>query len=296
MSGAVRGPVVVGALGGSGTRSLATALDSLGIYVGASLNRAHDNLWFTLLCKRPHWLPDKLAGERPSPEIVRSLRVLEALMTGAPLDRDQLGVLGEAAADMAAWGHDGMGAMADARAFGLAVQALKRPPPEELAWWGWKEPNSHLVLPELIATFPDLRYVHVLRHPLDMAYSGNKMQMRIWGPAFGIPVPDDEAQWPNAQLRWWLASTRRAVAAGAQLGERFQLLRFEEFCAKPARGLGRLCDAFGIDATRRQLRAAAEHVSMPSSAGRWRDHGTADLDPDLVREAGEYGFEVPATR
>ena len=292
MSGPHNGPVVVGALGGSGTRSLAVALDGLGVHMGASLNRAHDNLWFTLLGKRPRWLPERLTGARPSPDVVAALRVLEAVMTGAELDREQFGILGEAAADMAAWGHDGMGAMADARAFALAVQAIKHTPPEDRAWWGWKEPNSHLVLPELVATFPGLRYVHVLRHPLDMAFSGNKMQMRIWGPTFGIEVPEDESQWPNAQLQWWLTSTRLAEEAGRQLGERFQLLRFEEFCDKPAKRLRRLGDAFGIEADRRRLREAARHVTMPSSTGRWRDRDLGVLDPALVRAAGEYGFEV----
>ena len=53
------GPVVIGGVGGSGTRLFATILKDLGFYLGADLNAAFDNLWFTLLFKRQElWPPE----------------------------------------------------------------------------------------------------------------------------------------------------------------------------------------------------------------------------------------------
>lgn len=48
------GPVAIGGVGGSGTRVFAEILRGFGFYIGDCLNGALDNLWFTLLCKRPH--------------------------------------------------------------------------------------------------------------------------------------------------------------------------------------------------------------------------------------------------
>lgn len=286
------GPIVVGALGGSGTRAIATAFDELGVYMGGKLNPAHDNLWFTLLVKRPHWLPARLAGPRPSAEIVEALRVLEAIMTGEELDRERIGLLAEAAADMAAWGHDDRKARKGGGAFRLPASALKAKPPDS-GWWGWKEPHSHVVLPELVATFPDLRYVHVLRHPLDMAFSTNTTDMRLWGPSFGVEPAGEGIAAANAQLRWWVRSAEMAAESGRELGERFAFVRFEELCADPVTTLSRLCESFGLDASGDRIARAAAHVELPSSSGRWRQHPWQQLDPELVAAAGRLGFDVP---
>ena len=45
-------PVVVGGVGGSGTRLIAECLKEAGYFMGADINDAKDNLWFTLLFKR----------------------------------------------------------------------------------------------------------------------------------------------------------------------------------------------------------------------------------------------------
>lgn len=45
-------PVVIGGVGGSGTRLIAECVKKLGFFIGNDLNDAFDNLWFTLLFKR----------------------------------------------------------------------------------------------------------------------------------------------------------------------------------------------------------------------------------------------------
>jgi hypothetical protein len=284
------GPVVVGGLGGSGTRAIAEAFARAGISMGSQVNHSHDNLCFTLLCKRPRWLPERLLGPRPSTEIIEALDVMERLMTGRPLDRTQLRVLADAAAEMASWGHDADGAMRGSAGFRIAAEAIDRAAPAP-GWWGWKEPNSHLVLPELIAAFPDLRYVHVLRHPLDMAFSRNVNQLVTWGPSFGIKAESDrKVARANSQLAWWLASTAMALATGRSLGRRFLTLRFENFCADPG---GSLADAFEQLEIDLEAGSAVEHVRVPASVGRWRDRPWTELDPELLDQAQDLGYDVP---
>ena len=45
-------PVIVGGIGGSGTRLVAGLLQIFGYYIGDDLNDSLDNHWFTLLFKR----------------------------------------------------------------------------------------------------------------------------------------------------------------------------------------------------------------------------------------------------
>jgi hypothetical protein len=293
------GPVVIGGLGGSGTRAVARGVTGLGVHLGHELNQAHDNLLFTLLCKRPMWLRQRLAGERPNASVVAALDVLATLMAGQALDRDQLGVLAEAVADHAAFGHlvGPEGLLRSQRPapepFRLAARALASVPPAA-AHWGWKEPNSHVVLPELIARFPELVYVHVLRHPLDMAFSGNRNQLRLWGPSIGLVPARDALDEANNQLRWWLSSTELACDRASSLGDRFVLVGFEEFCEEPAKWLARISDAAAIATDTAILDAACEGIATPITTGRWRNEGWQALDPGLRRAVGALGFDVGA--
>jgi hypothetical protein len=293
----VPGPIVIGGLGGSGTRAIARGIAALGVHLGHELNEPLDNLLFTLLCKRPEWLRPRLTNERPDADIVAALDVLAALMTGQPLDRVRRGVLAEAVADHATKGHaigpDGLvpPTIPDPEPFRLAARALASSPPRAPGW-GWKEPNSHVVLPELIARFHGLVYVHVLRHPLDMAFSDNLNQMRLWGPSVGLMPEHGALADANNQLRWWLRSTELAFARAESLEDRFVPVRFEEYCSEPTRTLAVIADAARLEIDPALLDTASEVVATPATIGRWRRAPWQSLDPGLRRAAGEYGFDV----
>jgi hypothetical protein len=69
------GPGVTGATGGSGTRVVARALRSAGMFLGVDLNRSEDALDFAALSDR--WVDAVVRDERP-PELVDELRALVA--------------------------------------------------------------------------------------------------------------------------------------------------------------------------------------------------------------------------
>lgn len=221
-----------------------------------------------------------------------ALRVLEHISLGVHLTHDELRILGEAAADMAAYGHDAEGSLSGPTGFQLVADHLREPAePNRPNPWGWKEPNSHLVLPELIATFPGLRYVHVVRHPLDMAFSSNKNQLMTWGHLFDIPLPESGKGLPDAQLRWWLRSTRWAVDRGRPLGDRFWITRFEDMCADRRGWTERLMGFIGVEPDEQLIPRASEHISTPDSLGRWRYQNLSGLDRrvlDAIVDLGLY--------
>lgn len=273
---------MIGALGGSGTRVLAEALLDSGVYLGNELNRARDNLVFTALFKRPQWL-DR-AGDA---QVHRHLETFTRHMQGGRYGpADYLRLAGSVLQ------HDPVVGMREAAA--RATSAVRRRPRggAPAGSWGWKEPNSHIYLPQLIDHFPQLRFVYVARHGLDMGLSRNRQQLTLWGRRLGITPPPDEASVPGAQVEYWIAATRRAMEIGrARLGDRFLFVRYDDLCAAPGKELRRLLAFAGIAHDEALADRLAAGVTAPPSIGRWRQHAGAFTEAQ--RAAVEsFGFDV----
>jgi hypothetical protein len=262
----MNGPLVIGGLGGSGTRVIAEMARTLGVYLGGTLNKALDNLWFTLLCKRPKWFQ-----EWPhESEVAASLATLEHAMTRglAGRVRDEHERVIQAAVRELAEHAVVVGADASTGEALLGSAA----PPRRALWWGWKEPNSQLFVTHCAKAFPGLRYVHVIRHGLDMAYSRNQQQVCNWGAHFGLSTRPGVRPSPSESLEYWIRSNRAAIAAAREaLGERFLLVRIEEAWERPGEVMRRVGAMVG---QADQNLIAASRVSTPESAGR---HAGEDL-------------------
>ena len=278
-------PIVIGGLGGSGTRVFAEALLDAGVDLGRLFNGAYDNLVFTALFKRPRWYAhadDATIGRH--------------LDTFARYSRDRAFGPGDWVR-LARCVTDHDPTVGPRESAGRVRRALHRRPLAERRTapaWGWKEPNSHLYLPQLGDHFSALRFVYVARHGLDMAYNENKTQLRLFGAHFGIPFPvgggpDAEAV---AQLDYWIAMTRRAVDVGTtSLGERFRLVRYDDLCRDPHGELGHLLDFAGVPPGADFERLAAR-VQTPSTSGRWRLDGTRPFTDEQVAAVGSFGFDL----
>jgi hypothetical protein len=292
------GPLAVGGVGGSGTRVVAEMMRHLGLYTGADLNKAGDNKWFTLLCKLPRWDPDPSGPDAAA--VDRSLDLFERAMTGqlAPALADRLTLrqvvarVQEMAAanplpddrDRAWW-----------RAVAASLRGSRRLTPATPRGWGWKEPNTHLFVPQLQALFGErLRYVHVIRNGVYMAHSANQAQVQRWGPGMGIAgsVPDPT---PTASLDYWIAANRRAIERGRAMAPgAFLLVNYDELCADPRTGVARFLEFLGFDPP---AAVVEELVALP------RPPKPPSLTPgEMVEAFGEarlaevrqLGFAVPA--
>ena len=97
-------PVIIGGVGGSGTRVVAEILDNLGFYIGNDLNPAKDNLWFLLLFKRPRWYRKT---QRDKNQIFTGLSLLSNSMIDRTLPTcTELKFLMHAAFEISIFGHN----------------------------------------------------------------------------------------------------------------------------------------------------------------------------------------------
>ncbi len=275
---------MIGGLGGSGTRVYAVALRDAGVDMGRLFNAALDNLVFTALFKRPRWFAT--AGD---PAVHRHLTTFTRYSLDRPFTPADVARLARCVLD-----HDPTVGRREStervrHAFARRPRAERRVAPA----WGWKEPNSHLFLPQLIDHFPALRFVYVARHGLDMAYSENKNQLRNFGDQFGFPFPEGEGPDAEAasQLGYWIHMTRRALDLGDRLGDRFLFLRFDDLCADPEGELHRLLEFAGVEPGD-QLPAIAAKVQTPASSGRWRDHLDHPFTEEQVEAVRRFGFTI----
>jgi Sulfotransferase family len=226
-------PVAIGGVGGSGTRVGAAILQMLGYYIGDDLNEALDNLWFTLLFKRRSVL---LEGE---PEFRRLVALFRNRMSCEASFSDEqrahvLQLTGDGRLQ-----HPQAWLMERAESFLNGVSLKRGAQP-----WGWKEPNTHIVIDRIFQCEPELRYIHFVRHPLYMALSGNQNQLENWGP---IMLNREVATEPRQSLAYWCAAHRRVLSFFARWPARTLMVDFDALCANPGPQCVKISDFLGAE-------------------------------------------------
>lgn len=153
--------------------------------------------------------------------------------------------------------------------------------------WGWKEPNTHLTIHRIALRIPNIRYVHVMRNGLDMAYSANQQQAQMWCEHL-LGHPFDGS--PRHSLRYWAIVHRRIEANCMRLGDRFLLLNYDRLCTQPQDELPRLLNFAGVTSCDRTLATLLPMITPPASIGRYREHGLHEFDPADVDYVQSHGF------
>lgn len=273
-------PVVVGGVGGSGTRLIAQCMRALGFYMGGVVNESNDNLWFTLLFKRQ----DILAISEN--EFLELVEIMCKRMTGyAKCTKAQEALVWQLVSmNKTQYRADWLEKLADSL---LSVNyRLARN-----ASWGWKEPNSHIVIQRLAGILPRMKYVHVVRNGLDMAYSDNQNQLKLWGNIFLGERYDIS---PYYSLKFWCTVHRCVIKHGAALGSRFLFLNYDRLCKEPAEGMQRLIEFLGLEAGEKSINSLSALVRVPSSINRYKQYGTDVFDRDDLAYVRQLGFDTGA--
>lgn len=273
-------PVAIGGVGGSGTRLMAQLLGQMGFYIGSDLNEPRDNLWFTLLFKRPELWQGK------EEEFAHCLSVFVNVMCErrklSPQEEQWLGTL--------ATQERSQHTMPWLRQRWESLVWVTRQASFSCGPWGWKEPNTHIFVERIQMHLPKLRYIHVARNGLDMAYSNNQNQLQLWGPLF---FPNENVQVsPQWSLRYWCAVHRRIMDWGKDMGDRFLFINYDQFCQSPGPGLDALCQFLGIDVLAKHKARLLESVKPPESIGRFRSAGLETFAVEDIALVKSLGFAV----
>jgi hypothetical protein len=272
-------PVAIGGIGGSGTRVVAAFLDMMGYYLGDDLNDAKDNLWFTLIFKRRSILVE---GD---PDFRALVSLFCSRMSGKTTisAQERTRILGLADKERLQHSTDWLSERASSFCNGTTSKHPHQP-------WGWKEPNTHIVIDRILGILPELRYIHIVRHPLDMAVSNNQNQLQNWGPIF---LNHDVTIEPRLSLSYWCAAHRRVVDFMRCWSERTMMIDFDSLCAKPDPYCALIGKFLGANVSDEALSHFRNYLVHPGSSGRFS--GKVDLkqfDPADLTYVAEIGYPM----
>ena len=290
-NGELTGPVIIGGVGGSGTRVVAEIINLLGFYIGDDLNPAKDNLWFLLLFKRPRWFGRARYDKN---KIFTGLRLFSKAMLRQTGPRwPEVKFLIRAVLEISIFGHnhngDGRGLWPFVRAWNMVAGQPKMNLNQNR--WGWKEPNSHIYLEYLAEFFSNMKYIHTIRHGLDMAFSDNQQQLYNWGPAFDLELPQSTSAEPAAALKFWIKSNQRAIESGQKLGDQnFLVVNFDRLCLTPESEIQKIVSFLNIEPDPEKLEALNRIPQKPKSLGRYRAHNISQFDPADLNALESLGF------
>jgi len=227
-----RGPVVIGATGGSGTRVVARLARHAGYDLGRNLNEAEDALEFYSFHEKwiNRYVTAQLAGGL-SKQVAQRMDIdfQSALQRHCP-------------ANLRADRH-----------------------------WGWKAPRSIYLLPFLHRHLPNMKFIHVLRDGRDMVLSANQNQLRKHGRAVLTRQERwFRSTAEGAMLLWDRVNLRAAEFSEAELGESYLLVRFEDLYTKPFETTGRIMNFLGAVVDPETISRA--EISPPATLQRWRNY------------------------
>jgi Sulfotransferase family len=232
----VPSPVAVGGIGGSGTRVVAALLVLLGYYLGDDLNEPIDNLWFTLLFKRRSSLSDS------DPVFRHLLKLFVSRMSGNTTfaEEDTVRLFRLAERDQPQHARKWLIDRASSFCSGRTSKRPYQP-------WAWKEPNTHIVVDRIFRFDTQLKYIHVVRHPIDMATSSNQSQLALWGPMI---LGDEVAEiTPRASLAFWCAAHRRITSLTDRWPARSMIVDYDALCRAPNTHCASIAGFVGVRVT-----------------------------------------------
>lgn len=290
--------VVIGGVGGSGTRLIAMMLSGLGLNIGSNLNEPLDNNVFVYLFRRVQTLEVKKNKKlfKTYLSILRKtfcetkehftedeIKIIEELSHIKPQGvtlkwlEKQCGLIQKMVNDGPL--KDGIETIEDIRNKFQLEQPLE-------GKWGWKAPNSHVIMKELMNAYPKMKYIMVVRNGLDMAYSDNQGQLALWGPVL-FNKKELRKGWeksPRLSLKYWCMVHQRILQDSK--GKNFLWLDYDQLCMNPDKYLPILFDFLEI--SHDYIESVKPMIKISSGIGRYKEHNDKfdQEDIDFVKELG----------
>ena len=276
-------PVVLGGIGGSGTRVVTQLLQSLGFDMGSDLNQSLDDLGFTALFKRPSLWPleDHLPQLNEALSIYLGSRGQKNTSIPSGKHATRVAQLLDITRSAGEWIDTG-----DLYERQECLATPSKPTP----LWGWKEPNTHMLLPFLVAALPNMKYIHITRHGLDMAHSSNQTQLKLWGAhLLGRAVDTNSA---DDSLAFWCAAHDRLLQVKERSQKQILVLPFESLFEEPDVILTHLCNFLALPESCHPAKAAISTLQKPQSLGRHRNYSPLNVSSDNGKIFRKLGYPM----
>lgn len=254
--------ISIGGVGGSGTRVVSQILKESGYFTGDDINDSEDNLLFTLIFKRQNILTTS------EDEFQQLLNIFTKLMaTNQTLDSGEYAIVSNLASEdrtlhTKEW---------------LQERVNKIKVGTQTTLWGWKEPNTHIIIERLLQHIQNLKFIYVYRNGLDMAYSQNQNQLKLWGSIFFNNYDIDIN--PKNSLKYWCIVHKRMLKLQEKYPDKILMLDFDTLCQNPQETLKTFFNFIQHNANIKEL---AKLIKAPSSIGRYKQSSLKEFNQDDI--------------
>jgi hypothetical protein len=273
----ITGPIAIGGIGGSGTRIVAQFLQSLGVYIGDDLPKTTDTIWYAALFGRRDVLLD-------DPVTIRALCDLfcEQMAHARTLTDGENALLAEICRQPR---HQHNPPMIDKWMTSFIAHTNSGKVHDT---WGWKVPYTHVLIDRFLDWYPDLKYIHITRNGLDMAFNKNQNQLGKWGPVY---LSRNVELTPSDSLSYWCAVHRRMARITALYPTRIFHLDYDKLITDPRPQLAAMFEFVGAGLDDAALDDFAAQIFVPDSVAQRKMHNLSLFDPaDLAYlQAQELG-------
>jgi len=148
-------------------------------------------------------------------------------------------------------------------------------------------------LDNLSEQFSGLKFIHTIRHCVDMAFSQNQRQLRAWGNLFGIPTPNNSEEIPRVSLKFWARANKSVADLGKSLGsDRYIQIKFDTLCKNPGKIINDIISFLEIDIDPDTYQAALTLPKIPETLGRYKLHDLSQFDPEDLEIVKSFGFSL----
>ena len=134
-----------------------------------------------------------------------------------------------------------------------------------------------------------MKYIHVIRNGLDMAYSENQNQLIYWGKCF---MQGDVEISPKNSLKYWCTVHQKLFEYSKNMNENFYLFNFEEFCQNPKIGMEKLMSFLNQKLSKEDEIQIKKLIKTPKSIGRFKQEDLSVFDPQDISYVEKLGFDV----
>lgn len=275
--------ICIGGLGGSGTRLVAQILAKLGVYLGSSLNEKSDNLLFTWLFKNPQWYINASLSD-----FRYRFRIFQKIMSGQKLNVSEAFTYWKAISDNA------LQPSSFTDRFKQLINNQFSSTGMERTRWAWKEPNTEIFVELIFPIVKNFKYIHVIRHGLDMAFSENYSQLLNWGFLYGINVKDKDDLENRAvnQLEFWIRVNQHVIKSCYRKPvNQFLLVNFDNLINFPEKEINRILGFMEIEPNNDLRIKLMEIVRRPATTGRYKNHNLKIFDQGQLEKVKSFGFE-----
>ena len=279
-------PIIISGLGGSGTRVVAEIFMHVGVFLGSDLNNSLDNLFFTFLFKHPHKFTFPNSQQA---SLVHQLFDVhhKILLRNESMTVNDLRWLAWAGLQHGIHRIYYNWRWVASRWYKIFIAKHKTIKPASS--WGWKEPHVVYFLPQLLEFYPEAKFVFLIRHGLDMAFTRNDQQFRHWPLYYG---EKNFVRIPRAMFDYWYQFNKYALGiAEQQLGkERFHVVKLENlYGVNKHEHIIRLLKYIDIDDVPDDVLRIPQ---VPTSANRYLKHDISWIDAEVEQKLTEFGYSV----